>query len=83
MDRFWQIVSYLEDQWLLGLAVVVWMSAVIGVALGTYDHWSAVWKMHSHPKNEETAEQSRNTLKGNLRPPLWRLQSSVPRNCPR
>ena len=45
MDRFWDIIFYLEDHWLVLGAVVVWTGAALGVALGTYDHWSLEWEM--------------------------------------
>ena len=61
MDPFWQIVSYLEDQWLLGLAVVVWIGAVIGTALATYDHWSVMWKMRRATRRMQEVRNSRGT----------------------
>lgn len=45
MNQFWDIVSYLEEHWWVLIAVVLWIGAVIDVALGTYDYWSVVWKM--------------------------------------
>jgi len=45
MDQLWDVVSLLEERWWLLIAVVVWLAAAIGVALGTYDYWSIVWKM--------------------------------------
>ena len=59
VDRFWEIASYLEAHWLLGLAVVLWIGAALAVALGTYEHWSVVWKMRRASRRMKELRNSR------------------------